>query len=250
MPRLAIEPASSAFSCSRRAISRAIDRVTRSSGERCIRRSVSRARSSGNTFRNGDCSSATASATLSAPSNTGSPVVFSKSARTMVSRSVNVRGAGRDEERRGRRPGRRRRPPSAAPATHHGVSAGSRGAAATQRRCRGRVRCSGRLAAISSADAGRSRGSGESACMTTRSSCGLTFGDQRRRPRRQAALRRLDRTRAVRRAARTAPGRARRRRSAPRAPCPARAARAPCSPACPSACASRRRSSESRSRNR
>ena len=69
----------------------------RSSGERCIRRSVSRARSSGNTLRNGDCSSATASATFSAPSNTGSPVVFSKSARTIVSCSVSVRAPGRDE---------------------------------------------------------------------------------------------------------------------------------------------------------
>ncbi len=66
-------------------------RVTRSSGARCIRRSVSRTRSSGNTCRNGDCSSATASATLSAPSKTGSPVVFMKSARTMVSWSVSVR---------------------------------------------------------------------------------------------------------------------------------------------------------------
>ena len=39
---------------------------------------------------NGDCSSDTASATPSAPSNTGSPVVFSKSASTIVSRSVSV----------------------------------------------------------------------------------------------------------------------------------------------------------------
>ena len=33
---------------------------------------MSRARTSGNTFRNGDCSSATASATFNAPSKTGS----------------------------------------------------------------------------------------------------------------------------------------------------------------------------------
>ena len=39
---------------------------------------------------NGDCSSATASATFNAPSNTGSPVVFMKSASRMVSCSVNV----------------------------------------------------------------------------------------------------------------------------------------------------------------
>ena len=49
---------------------------------------------------NGDCSSATASATFSAPSNTGSPVVFMKSASTIVSCSVNVRAPLRGEERR------------------------------------------------------------------------------------------------------------------------------------------------------
>ena len=93
----------------------------RSSGERCISRSVSRARSSGNTLRNGDCSSATASATLSAPSNTGSPVVFSKSARTIVSCSVSVaspRHQERTTQRRSDGDQRRRAPP---PPSHQRV---------------------------------------------------------------------------------------------------------------------------------
>jgi hypothetical protein len=93
-PRLAIEPASSAFSRSRWAISRPTVRVIRSSAGRCISRSVWRACSSGNILRNGDCSSATASATFSAPSNTVSPVAFSKSVSSTTSCSVRVRASG------------------------------------------------------------------------------------------------------------------------------------------------------------
>src|ERR1700675_372794 len=46
-------------------------------------------RDSGSTFRYGDCSNCTASACFRVPSNTASPVVLTKSARTIESLSVN-----------------------------------------------------------------------------------------------------------------------------------------------------------------
>jgi hypothetical protein len=153
----------SAFSRSRRAISRAIDRVTRSSGERSMRRKVSWTRWSGNTFRNGDCSSATASATSSVPSNTGSPVAFRKSASTIVSCSVKA---------------------VAPPRKTNGDAAASRPSTTTiapgiQDRIGGRVLAAlalGSCAAIDDADGWRLRGSGESARRITRSSSGSTSG--------------------------------------------------------------------------
>ena len=51
-------------------------------------------RSSEIRLRNGDCSSCTARPCRKVPSNTGSPVVFAKSARTIVSLSVSL-GGGR-----------------------------------------------------------------------------------------------------------------------------------------------------------
>ena len=85
------------------------------SGGRPMRRNVSRTRSSGKTFKNGDCSSAMARATFNPPSKTGSPVVLVKSARTMVSCAVRARpprgktsdAATATTGRRWRRPRRR-----------------------------------------------------------------------------------------------------------------------------------------------
>ena len=146
----------------------------RSSGERSIRRSVSRARSSGNTFRNGDCSSATASAT------------FERAVEHRLAGGVLEVGQ-HDGVLLGQRAGagatRRTTPPPRAPRPRRERRAGDppRTAAASRpcgagRSAAPRPIC-GRLAAISAADAGRPRGSGDSACITTRSSCGLTFGD-------------------------------------------------------------------------
>ena len=73
---------------SRSQISRPRVLVTRASGGRPIRLNVWCTRSSGNTFRNGDCSSWIASACLSVPSKTGSPAVLTKSVTSTRSRSV------------------------------------------------------------------------------------------------------------------------------------------------------------------
>src|SRR4029077_1263229 len=60
----------------------------RSSPECPMRRSASWIFESGTMFRYGDCSSCTASACFSVPSNTGSPVVLTKSASRIESFSV------------------------------------------------------------------------------------------------------------------------------------------------------------------
>jgi hypothetical protein len=112
---------------------------------------------------NGDCSSATARATFSAPSNTGSPVVFMKSASTIVSCSVNLplpplRGRNGDT--------------TATIATSEAMAA-----AIIQKRpaeAAPAAGCTASSAAMSAADDGRSTGSGDSACITTRSSRGST----------------------------------------------------------------------------
>ena len=57
--------------------------------------SLRRLRSSESTFRNGDCRRETLSAVFSVSSNTASPVLLAKSARTMVSFSVSVLGLTR-----------------------------------------------------------------------------------------------------------------------------------------------------------
>src|ERR1700681_3801223 len=75
---------------SRRLISRATSLVMRSFGGRPMKPSASRTRDSGRIFRNGDCSSWTASACFRVPSKTGSPVVLTKSASTTVSFSVSA----------------------------------------------------------------------------------------------------------------------------------------------------------------
>ena len=84
-PRAEIEPASMALLPTRWHSSRATSPVIGCSGERPIRRSVADTLRSERIFRNGDWSRSTASACFSASSNTASPVLFSKSARTTVS---------------------------------------------------------------------------------------------------------------------------------------------------------------------
>ena len=112
---------------------------------------------------NGDCSSATARATFSAPSNTGSPVVFMKSASTIVSCSVN----------RARPP-----PPARNDDTTATIATSEAMEAATiQNRPAEAVpvaRFTASSAAMPAADDGRSAGSGDSARITTRSSRGST----------------------------------------------------------------------------
>ena len=161
LPRLAIDPDSSAFNCSRCAISRATGRVTGWSMDRPMRRSVSRMRSSGNTRRKGDCSSATARATFNARSNTGSPVVLVKSAMTIVSCSVSGRAviAGLNDHTSGTT-----------------ASSAAAAIASSTTRARGRVPdgVPGSSAIICTADSGRCAGSGASACMIRRSSFGFT----------------------------------------------------------------------------
>src|SRR6266852_6467498 len=88
LPSAAIDPLSMALMFSRSQISRATLPVTRSSAARPINWSALRIVLSGTMFRYGDCSSCTASACFRVPSNTGSPVVFTKSARRMESFSV------------------------------------------------------------------------------------------------------------------------------------------------------------------
>ena len=68
--------------------------VNRASAGCSISLSSCRIRSSETRLRNGDCRSCTASPCRSISSNTGSPVVLLKSARTMVSLSVSVTGVG------------------------------------------------------------------------------------------------------------------------------------------------------------
>src|SRR5712692_10670858 len=79
-----------ALAPSRMQISRATSLLRRASGGRPMKRRASRTRDSGNRFRYGDCSSCTASACFKVPSNTASPVVLAKSARTTVSFSVSA----------------------------------------------------------------------------------------------------------------------------------------------------------------
>src|ERR1700680_463900 len=90
LPSPAIEPPRTAFAPARKAISRASSVVIRSSGGGPLNPSAWRTRDSGRIFRYGDCSSCTASACFNVPSKTGSPVVFTKSARTTVSFSVSA----------------------------------------------------------------------------------------------------------------------------------------------------------------
>ena len=72
--------------------SRASSGVSRSFASRPISGSVSRTRSSATMLRNGDWPSWTASACASVASNTGSPVLFSKPASRIGSRSESGRG--------------------------------------------------------------------------------------------------------------------------------------------------------------
>ena len=106
---------------------------------------------------------ATARATFSVPSNTGSPVVFTKSASTIVSCSVNARVAlGRNE---GTRPARRATSAAIAAAASHGAI------------CRRQLwagETDEKLASISAADARRFSGSGDRACRMMRSNRGST----------------------------------------------------------------------------
>ena len=88
VPRLSIEPSRTAALAVRSQISRASSGVSRASAGRLIRPSVFWIRSSETRLRKGDCSSCIANPWRSVPSNTGSPVVFVKSARTIVSLSV------------------------------------------------------------------------------------------------------------------------------------------------------------------
>ena len=94
LPRLAIVPSRTATLPVRSHMSRAIPGVRRASDGWPIRRKTACMRSSEIRFRNGDCSSCTARPCRKVPSNTGSPVVFAKSARTIVSLSVSL-GGGR-----------------------------------------------------------------------------------------------------------------------------------------------------------
>src|SRR5713226_178565 len=87
-PRLATDPERVALLPARKQSSRARSEVRRSLGERPMKPSVSCTREEGITRRKGDCSRSTASACFNVPSNTGSPVVLAKSARTTVSFSV------------------------------------------------------------------------------------------------------------------------------------------------------------------
>src|SRR5262245_52572567 len=110
----------------------------------------------------GDCSSATARATFNAPSNTGSPVVFMKSAITIVSCSVNVPPPLRD----------RNGDTTATIATSEATAA-----AIIQNRPAEAAVAAGFTASaapMSAADEGRSAGLGDSARITTRSSFGST----------------------------------------------------------------------------
>ena len=91
LPSAAIEPLSIALMFSRSQISRATLPVTRSSAGRPINWSALRIVLSGTRFKYGDCSNCTASACLRVPSKTGSPVVFTKSAKRMESFSVRFR---------------------------------------------------------------------------------------------------------------------------------------------------------------
>ena len=123
---------------------------------------------------NGDCSSDTASATPSAPSKTGSPVVFSKSDRTTTSRSVSVLAP---EVTKNEASAARMATTTAVatPASHQFCDRLPRArtmAGAAEGR---RTAILGSPAATASALAGRSSGAGASDCMMTRSSCGLTF---------------------------------------------------------------------------
>ena len=88
LPRLASEPSRTAALAVRSQISRAISGVSRVSAGLPISLSTCWMRSSEMRLRNGDCSSCTARPCLSVPSNTASPVVLLKSARTIVSLSV------------------------------------------------------------------------------------------------------------------------------------------------------------------
>lgn len=90
VPRLAMNPESIALLPTRRHKSRARSVVRRSSGERPMKVRVVWTRAGGTTRKKGDWSRSTASACFKVPSNTGSPVVFAKSARTTVSFSVSV----------------------------------------------------------------------------------------------------------------------------------------------------------------
>jgi hypothetical protein len=89
-PRLAMVPPSSALPLARWQSSRPTSRVTPDIGSRPINRNVDCCCCSFSTFRNGDCRSCTASASLSVSSNIVSPVRFTKSASTTVSRSASA----------------------------------------------------------------------------------------------------------------------------------------------------------------
>ena len=90
LPRLSIEPSRTAALAVRSQISRASSGVSRASAGRPIRPSAFWIRSSETRLRKGDCSSCIANPWRSVPSNTGSPVVLVKSARTIVSLSVSL----------------------------------------------------------------------------------------------------------------------------------------------------------------
>jgi hypothetical protein len=143
-------------------MSRAISRVMRSSGERCMSGNVARTFSSENTLRNVDCSSATASATFRAPSNTGSFVVLTKSDRIIVSRSVS---AGVRVRKRDAKTATAATTSASAAAASHGRNVVLPAALAAG---------ASNASAIAAADRGRSRGSRANACITTRSSRGST----------------------------------------------------------------------------
>ena len=89
-PSSAIVPLRTAWACSRLHTSRATSAVSRASAGRPVRRNVSRTRTSGTTFRYGDCRMATASAACRVSSNAGSPVRLATSASTTWSRSVSA----------------------------------------------------------------------------------------------------------------------------------------------------------------
>ena len=83
-----MEPSRTTALAVRSQTSLAISGASRASGGWPIMRNTCWMRSSEMRLRKGDCSSCTAKPCLSVPSKTGSPVVFVKSASTIVSLSV------------------------------------------------------------------------------------------------------------------------------------------------------------------
>ena len=88
LPSREIEPEISALVPVRKQISCPTSRVTRSLEVRPIKRKVSRILRSESTLRKGDCPKSTSNACFNVPSKTESPVLLSKSARTIASFSV------------------------------------------------------------------------------------------------------------------------------------------------------------------